>query len=70
MNKFSIFCCGIIILSFSACKTQLPKTNAAVVGKIETALGPEDFVLDTFNGNKRLIVSCSGRRKDEPKTGA
>ncbi len=70
MNKFSIFCCGMIALSFSACKTQLPKTNATVAGKIETALGPEDFVLDTFNGNKRLIVSCSGRRKDEPKTGA
>jgi uncharacterized protein YunC (DUF1805 family) len=70
MNRYSFVFFGIIIISFSACKTQLPTTNAIVAGKIKTALGPEDFVLDTFNGNKRLIVSCSGRRKDEPKTGA
>ncbi len=69
MYRFSFIFFGIIATLFLACKTQLPQTNATVAGTIETALGPEDFVLDTFNGNERLIISCSARRKDEPEKG-
>jgi arylesterase / paraoxonase len=31
--------------------------------------GTEDIVLDTLNGQQRLLVSCSQRRKDLPKFG-
>ena len=30
--------------------------------KITVGAGPEDFVLDTFQGNERLIISCDERR--------
>ena len=60
---------AILVCCLSACKTYLPQTNTTVIGKIETGLGPEDFVLDTFSGNERLVISCSGRRKTEPQTG-
>lgn len=35
--------------------------------KIKVGPGPEDFVLDTFNTNERLIISCDERR-DKDKT--
>lgn len=69
MNRFQFFFFGIIAILFSGCKTQLPQTNSTVAGTIETALGPEDIVLDTFNGNERFIISCSARRKDDPEKG-
>jgi sugar lactone lactonase YvrE len=37
--------------------------------RIETLLGPEDFVLDNYNANERLLISCSARRKTEAKAG-
>ena len=42
-----------------------PKTQQIKVGS-----GPEDMAIDTSMGYPRIIVSCTERRKDQPRIGA
>jgi len=49
--------------------TVKAQSSALKTDKIETPLGPEDLVLDNYNGNERILISCSARRKTETKAG-
>jgi hypothetical protein len=42
---------------------------ASVPERIVVGPGPEDMVLDTLNGNSRLLISCSGRREEHKPYG-
>ncbi|MCX7743575.1 MAG: hypothetical protein N2167_03320 [Flavobacteriales bacterium] len=56
-----LFCfCG-----FVSCTLKYEVTEATFE-KITTGPGPEDMVLDTFQGRNRLLISCSERRKKQP----
>ncbi len=59
--------CFILIMVFylSSCTVNYTITRATYQ-KIVTGPGPEDMVLDTIDNRKRLILSCSERRKKNP----
>lgn len=56
----------IFFAALLSCKTiRVDFTHP--VEKIYTLPGPEDMVLDTLEGESRLIISCAARRKSEIK---
>lgn len=57
-----------MILSCPACYKVPPLSNIQSE-KIKVGPGPEDMVLDTLNGNIRLILSCCSRRESHPPYG-
>jgi hypothetical protein len=62
----------IIILSIftiTSCSVKLPPSIGKTGARIHVGPGTEDVVLDTFFNQKRLLVSCSQRRKDMPHFG-
>lgn len=61
-----LFTTIIIITAAIAAMAQPPKLQEKT---IHIGPGTEDMVLDTLNGQQRLLVSCSQRRKDLPEFG-
>ena len=53
----------IIFLAFLGIGSVSAQT--ANYEKIIVGAGPEDFVLDNFNGRERLLISCAERRKGQ-----
>lgn len=56
---------GLLVFFLFSCSIKYIETQATYE-KISTGPGPEDMVLDTIDNRKRLIVSCSERRKKQP----
>lgn len=56
-----------LLLAFSFLVTFGYTQEKSRFEKIDVGYGPEDFVLDTFNMQERLLISCSSRRKTEPE---
>ena len=48
---------------------RIPVTSGMPVRRIQVGPGPEDMVLDTLQGESRLIISCTARRETEEPFG-
>jgi hypothetical protein len=65
-NPFRYILFLLAVLSLKCC-IQLPDVSVFPVERIRVGAGPEDMVLDTLQGDPRLIISCSARREtDKP----
>jgi len=49
--------------------SRIPSTSYNTAQQIIVGDGPEDMVLDTQEGENRLLISCSNRRDDRPGFG-
>ncbi len=56
----------LILITFLTAQAQEPTFSEEV---IHLGPGTEDIVLDTLNGQKRLLISCSQRRNELPRFG-
>jgi len=68
-TRFVFILSGILSLLALAGCSVIPPLSHYPAKKIVTGYGPEDFVLDTSAGYKRLLVSCNARRPGQPHLG-
>jgi hypothetical protein len=58
---------SILFVAISLFTIQFASAQENNYERIKVGAGPEDFVLDNFDGRERLIISCSSRRPNEPE---
>ena len=58
---------SIVLSVLTVCSIQFLSAQENQFERIRVGAGPEDFVLDNFDGRERLIISCSARRPNEPE---
>ncbi len=67
-----ILSCSILFIFATLgihCCYNTPAVSEVPAEKIQVGPGPEDMVLDTLQGNPRLIISCSARRESHEPYG-
>ena len=69
MKKHLLSAMLMCFLILSSGCMKLPQNSELSSTKIVVGSGPEDMVLDTLQGNSRLLISCASRREGQAEFG-